>query len=231
MLVARSQAANPRLNPELTAYTPGETLRLLDHPEIAAWHRSMRRFELPDDCKTVVLVPCAKTKPWTAEHTRRSTLYRAYNQLRADAEAKTLHGVYFVTVSEPLGVVPESRWGDFPQYDNPGLFRDDAQRSGMFKNDWEESRFKRRLVVPFDPEAYETCIRRLGGVISDFVRRNAAGRRFVAFVDGHDGSHTTHGHMLDVAGESLDGIRVERFAKTPGPRTSPYEHIKAILAG
>jgi len=46
----------------------------------------------------------------------------------------------FVTISEPLGTVPMQSWsGSFPMYDDPVLFRDDAQRSSMTKQQWEES--------------------------------------------------------------------------------------------
>ncbi len=81
-LVARSLAANPLLDdPTMTAYTPGETQCLLDRPEVLEWHHEAAEFEVPDDYETIVLVPCAKTKPWDKQHSRRSSLYRAYHRI------------------------------------------------------------------------------------------------------------------------------------------------------
>ncbi len=228
-LLERSLKSNPALDPALTAYTPGETLHLLAHPAVKAWHRRVARLKLPEDCTTVVLVPCAKTKPWDAASTGRSKLYSAYHAVRNSVAAGERPGVYFVTISEPLGIVPEDDWADFPQYDNPGLFPDDAQRSGMFKSDWDEA-FGERMVVPFDREAQQQCLDVLGDVVGRFLAQNARpGRRFVAFVDETSGAPTTHGQMLDRALAAHPTLNLERYTKRAAPRTSPQAHIEEVL--
>lgn len=90
-----------------------------------------------------MLVPCAKTKPWVGPAVRRSKLYSAYNEIREEHPE-----ICFATISEPLGIVPMQRWADFPQYDNPGLFRDDAQQSGMTKKEWAASPLGRWSGLP-----------------------------------------------------------------------------------
>jgi predicted RNA-binding protein len=120
-LVNKSQSSNPNLDKDLTAYTPGETLTILNNPKIRAYHDKVSRFRVPDNFDTIVLVPCAKSKPWGSAC--KSDFYKAYHQLMADPE---MGKIYMATVSEPLGIVPSSDWENFPQYDNPGLFDDTA---------------------------------------------------------------------------------------------------------
>jgi len=62
-LVNRSLASNPGLDPKLTAYTPGETLHLLNNPIIKSWHQEIVSYKVPDKFSIVAFVPCAKTKP------------------------------------------------------------------------------------------------------------------------------------------------------------------------
>lgn len=223
LLVARSKAANPNLDGALTAYTPGETLDLLDDPAIQQWHQqhATTKVNAPKDA-TIVLVPCAKTKPWTGSAVKRSKLYSAYNQIIAERD-----DVFFATISEPLGIVPQDRWGNFLQYDNPGLFHDDAQRSGMTVKQWQQTEFGRPLAVPFDPKAWQECINQLGVVIAEFLQVNQD-RRFISFVDERVGRQSTHGAMLDIATQ-LSGISVERHVKRAQARVSPLDHIRASL--
>ena len=221
-LVSRSQHSNPSLDPDLTAYTPGETLGLLAHPTIASWHRRMRSWTVPPGVETVVFVPCAKTKPWTEDAVHASRLYTAYNQLQREHPE-----VLFVTVSEPLGVVPSPLWDQFPQYDNPGLFHDDAQRSGMTTAQWLASPFGQKYLIPFDEAAYQTGIERLADVIGGFLRQNRA-LRFVAFTDGGDHILTTHSDMLHRAAER-SGVAVEMHPKRAGAHQSPYQLIGGYL--
>jgi hypothetical protein len=222
-LVMRAQAANPHLDRELTAYTPGETLDLLKHPTVRAWHRQVAKLELPRDASLVVLVPCAKTKPWSGTAASRSRMYTAYNRLQSE-----FPGVVFVTVSEPLGLVPSSRWADFPQYDNPGLFRDDAQRSGMTTAQWQASPWKRKYLIPFDEMAYQECIEKLSDVIAGFMERNRSAR-FIAFTDNLDGSLSTHSDMLRRACVKA-GVEVECHPKRARPHESPYGPIRERLS-
>ena len=220
-LLARSLKANPALDTTLTAYTPGETLDLLDDPRIQAWHKKAVAA-LPTHYQQIVLVPCAKTKPWVGPASRRSKLYSAYNELRAE-----LPTTCFVTISEPLGIVPMSAWADFPQYDNPGLFVDDAQRSGMTTQQWLASPFAHCYGLPFDAQAHEIAIQRLGAVVGEFLRNNAE-RKIISVVDNADKSASTHAQMLDVA-IATTGVEVERHPKRVAARVSPLPYLRALL--
>ena len=221
-LVARSVKSNPQLDPELTAYTPGETASLLCHPKIRAWHQAMANYRLPDDGAPVIFVPCAKTKPWNGPQVSHSRLYSAYNRLAAEFPR-----AHFVTISEPLGVVPREFWRSFPQYDNPGLFRDDALRSGMTTAEWNASRFGRKYIIPFDNRAWDECIDELANVISRFMANNDR-HPFFSFVDNADGI-STHTEMLRRACAKSD-VAVDFRSKKPAARTSPYELIRSVLA-
>ena len=220
-LVERSLRSNPALDPSLCAYTPGETLSLLQLPEISSWHES-RAGEISGSQQTLVLVPCAKTKPWTGPAVSRSKLYSAYNELRRERS-----DLSFVTVSEPLGVVPMEDWADFPQYDNSGLFRGDAQQSGLTTREWQASPFGRCYGLPFDEVAWRSCIDRLGAVLGKFLVANQ-GRRLVAVVDSGVGPQSTHGAILDVA-QSLSGVAVERHPKRGSAHVSPLPYLRELL--
>ena len=50
-----------KLNPEYTAYTPGETLGLLENEAIKDWHNKMSNYKIPEEYKTVLFVACATT--------------------------------------------------------------------------------------------------------------------------------------------------------------------------
>lgn len=205
-LVQKSQKRNPNLNPELTAYTPGETLSLLDHPEIIKWFKKVMKYKVPDSYDTIVLVPCAASKPWGQSCS--SEFYKAYHQIKNDPQYKNM---YFATVSEPLGIVPQDMWEDFPQYDNPGLFDDTAMQSGLMTKDWQKTPIKTKRVMPFDQEAYHQSIDKLSEVIAKFLQNNQ-NKKVIAFVDHPDGSLSTHGDMLNKASE-LSGVPIKRFSK------------------
>lgn len=220
LLVQRSQESNPSLDLELTAYTPGETLALFKNPKIKQWHEKMRRFKVPNEYEVVIFVPCAKTKPW--ENAPRG-IYKAYNNIRSKVSGGDIVSAYFVTISEPLGIVPQDHWANFPQYDNPGLFKDDAQRSGLFTRDWQKYGFKKKLIVPFDSASYEEAILYLGEVIADFINNNK-NKRFVSFVEDLHGK-STHSDMLDVAEVKTTKVNIERHPKRAQARQSPEQHI------
>jgi hypothetical protein len=256
-LVSRSKKSNPNLDTELTAYTPGETLDLLNHHKIKSWHDEMRNFTIPDvDAKGnkythTIFVPCAKTKPWDGSCNLNRSIYSSYNQLRDEIRKTTgqLPNSYFVTISEPLGVVPQDRWGDFPQYDNPGLFRNAAQRSGLFHRDWknlpqEHGGTGQPQYTPFDNVSYNKSIDLLSGVIADFVHNNKKQNpdmKFVSFVEDKpyrqwDDPNTprvdisTHSDMLTRAGRKLEFLKPEhRFLKRGQSRQSPYDYMRQKL--
>lgn len=214
-LVDKSIERNPKLNPELTAYTPGETQKIMDHPIIQKWHDSMRNYKVPDNYDNVILVSCAASKPWGESCS--SSFYQAYNQIKNE-----LPNSYFVTISEPLAIVPSEHWEDFPQYDNPGLFKDTALQSGLHTKHWKQKLGIDKRIMPFDTEAYNQSIEKLSNVIADFMRENKD-KNFISFVDDPEAMHkktlgkkssktTTHGDMLDKASEK-SGINIKRFAK------------------
>jgi hypothetical protein len=201
----------------MTAYTPGETLKLLDHPKVKNWFKRMETFKIPDEYGLVVLVGCAATKPWGFSCVK-GDFYPYYNQIRQDVKSGKIKPIYFVTISEPLGVVPEDLWGDnptdyFPQYDNPGLFKDTPQQAGMMTKDWEKSPIGSKREMPFDDTAFIESINRLGEVIGTFIKNNSD-HEFVSFVEHPSRTRSTHSMMLDVA-ERVSGINIPRNPKKP----------------
>lgn len=223
-LVERSRKANPNLDESLTGYTPGETVALLTEPAVAAWHGKEALLAVPEGYSTIVLVPCAKTKPWVGPSVSRSKLYSAYNELRAERPE-----IYFATISEPLGIVPMDHWASFPQYDNPGLFRDDAQQSGMTKKEWDASPFRRWYGLPFDEQAWHQAIDQLGQVVGTFLERNQT-LEVISVVDNDGGPKTTHGAMLDKA-VAVSGVEVTRYPKRIEARVSPLSYLRDVLDG
>lgn len=216
-LLKRSIASNPLTDPELTAYTPGETLNLLNNPIIKEYHSQVINYKVPESYDTIIFVPCAKTKPW--EGACRGN-YKSYNKIK-----KENPNVYFVTISEPLGIVPQDLWSSFPQYDNPGLFKDPVQRSGLMTKDWKEIfGVSSRLQTPFDSNAYKECIKILGNVIKGFILNNPH-FKYLSFVEDFKGKGT-HSEMLDVAGFIDSSLRLLKREK---PREEPYSYIKKFL--
>lgn len=239
-LVERSKKSNPLLDPELTAYTPGETVNLLNHPKIVDWMKAVKNFKIPQEYKIVALVPCAKTKPWGANRPKSSDLYNAYHailELQKEGDLNARGKIYFVTISEPLGVVPQDFWDTFPQYDNPGLFIDPVMRSGgLFTKDYERTPIKTKHIIPFDEAAYETAIQKLATTIEEFMNNNRAeGRVFISFVEDPSGRiKTTHSDMLDKANIKEILPQEYRFPKPSGKTSTtvkekPLSHYLKYL--
>lgn len=228
LLVAKSKKRNPdHFDENLAAYTPGETLKLLNHKEIVNWFKMLENFSIPENIEAIVLVPCAASKPWfNHKNVNKSVLYKSYNQIIHDVEQDKFNKVYFLTISEPLGIVPQSNWEDFPKYDNPGLFKDDFLRTGLVKTDWAKTFLGEKHVLPFDDTAYEQCIEMLAKVIEKTLIKIKV--PIISFVDAKE--HTTHGHMLDNVQKINPNIKIARHMKKEEARTSPYEYIKRTVS-
>ncbi len=230
ILVEKSLSSNKYLkDPSMVAYTPGETYKLLHHPEVTAWHQAVETFQVPPEYDTIILVPCAKTKPWDEKNSRKSLSYRAYHEVIRQSEQGTIPPVYFATISEPLGIVPQEMWGDFLQYDNPGLFSEDYLRTGFLPEDWKAVIGERR-VLPFDKDLYGKSIALLGEVIASFIVNNSQNRRILSFVDALPGQKSTHEDMLDwalaeISELGISGINLQRFTKKRVARESPLNFI------
>jgi len=229
-----------KYDPELTAYTPGEVLDLLKNPKIQAWFEEIEDFVIPEKYKHIILVPCAASKPWGESCPGSGQYYKAYSDIKDRLNEKEKLA-YWVTISEPLGIVPEDMWESFPGYDVPGLFKDPSQRaSGMHTKDWDKL-VGEKFSVPFDKEAYSEVIRKLGKVISKFIiNNNEPGRRWISFVKGTKGKVTTHTEMIIEANEFLKDAGVEwehaEYKKDTGEAGRPTrsrirEHISDILSG
>lgn len=229
VLVQRSLASNSKLDPEYVAYTPGETLHLMSKPTISNWHKEISGFKLPEETSVVVFVPCAKSKPWVCGQEKKRQLsksYRAYNRLRG--ERGETPSFYFVTISEPLGIVPEDRWHDFPQYDNPGLFKDSPSRvDRVFTRDWPKIFGMSKVITPYDKNAYQESIEILSSVIANFMKTNKD-KEFISFVAERGGTTSTHTDMLNKASQKAK-IEIERSPKTLRPRGEPEEPIRTAL--
>ncbi len=233
VLVEKSIRSNPfPLDPDMIAYTPGETNTLLQRPEILSWHNGVERTNIPDIYQTIIFVPCAKTKPWDQVHSRHSQLYFSYHQVIQASETGLIEPVFFVTISEPLGIVPQNRWGDFPQYDNPGLFESNFLRTGMVTKDWVQIIGAQRHL-PFDHELYRSAINNLGNIIATFLEKNR-NRIILSFVENTDKTLSTHGDMLNTAirllnNKGIKDIQIKRFPKRNKPHEPPYEFIMSKI--
>jgi hypothetical protein len=218
-LVERSIVSNPLLNPEDTAYTPAETLELMKKGEIKKWLDNVENLKIPESAKIVVFVPCAKTKPW--KDAKRG-IYKSYNKIINENK----DDIYFVTISEPLGVVPQDDWENFPQYDNPGLFKDVVQRSGgLFTKDWNEH-FGKKFKMPWDQKSYDKAIDILSDKIKLFVENNKKdGRHFLSFV-GDEKILGTHADMVNRSGVIP---KENQFLKRAAARQEPYEYVRDII--
>ncbi len=215
-LVKRSIAGNKQLNPDFTAYTPGETLHLLNNSVISNWLSLIKNYKVPDNFNKIIFVPCAKTKPW--ENATRG-IYKDYNKLKNDNK-----NIFFVTISEPLAIVPQTFWSNFPQYDNPGLFKDSVLRSGgLFKSDFKKYFGLNKIYkIPFDTDAYNMCIDKLSNVIQIFIKNNRD-KDMISFVEDFKGI-STHSDMLTRA-----GFTGKRLLKRNVPRKGPYDYIKKSI--
>ena len=221
-MLLRSLESNSKTDPSLTAYTPGETWNLFKNPIIKKWHTDIVNHIVPREYDTVIFVPCAKTKPW--ENACKG-IYKSYNQIR-----KEYGNLYFVTISEPLAIVPSDMWGSFPQYDNPGLFSDPVQRSGLMTSDWKKLfNVNSRLQTPFDASLQQECIKLLGNIIKQFIINNKnqnPNLKMLSFVEDFKG-RGTHSQMLDIANE-ID--KTLRFYKREIPREEPYSYMKKTIS-
>lgn len=220
-MLLRSLKSNPKTDPNLTAYTPGETWNLFKNPIIKKWHTDIVNHIVPEQYDTVIFVPCAKTKPW--ENANRG-IYKSYNRLRNE-----YGNLYFVTISEPLGIVPSDMWNQFPQYDNPGLFSDPVQRSDLQTKDWKRLyNVDSRLQTPFDQNLQQECIKLLGNIIKQFIINNKnknPNLKMLSFVEDFK-KQGTHSQMLDIANE-ID--KTLRFYKREKARQQPYPYIKKTI--
>lgn len=223
-LVEKSAKRNSDyFDPDLAAYTPGETLELLNHKEVKKWFKYLENFSIPDNVEAVILVPCAASKPWfNHKNVNKSKLYKAYNQIITEIKNNEFPNIYFLTISEPLGIVPQDNWNNFPKYDNPGLFKDDFLRTGLVKTDWNKTFLKTKHLLPFDSIAYEKCIKKLAQVIEKSLSKINV--PIISFVDSKE--HTTHGDMLDKVQMINSSIKITRNMKKDKARTSPYDHLK-----
>lgn len=218
-LEERSQISNPLLDLSDTAYTPSETLDLMKKGKIKDWLDNIENLKIPDEADIVIFVPCAKTKPW--KNAPRG-IYKSYNKIISENS----NNIYFITISEPLGVVPQNNWDDFPQYDNPGLFKDVVQRTGgLFTKDWVEH-FGQRYKLPWNQQDYDKAIDILSDKIRLFVNNNKKqGRQFISFV-GDDNVLGTHQDMVNRSGVIP---KENQFLKRAEAREEPYSYIKENL--
>jgi hypothetical protein len=183
----------PDTNTDLCAYTPGETLKLLQHPIIKNWFKMVESFKIPEGKEKIIFVSCAASKRW-GENTSAKD-YICYNMIRKENSK-----IYWVTISEPLGIVPEDHWDDFPLYDNPGLFTSQGQVQSSF---WTSKMGKQSsFAYPFDQSAFNQCIKILGDVIKkfyDFNKKINPNLKFISAVETKS-EKSTHSRMLDYSG-------------------------------
>jgi hypothetical protein len=210
------------LDPDLVALTPGMMLAVINGPKVQEWFEFISNYDIPDRYKYIILVPCAASKPWGKDSCS-GHYYPAYNNIKEEYRDEA----FWITISEPLGIVPETHWDNFPAYDAPGIFRDPTmQVGGMHKKEWVK-RYGDRFNPPWDEKAREKVMSILGGVIAEFVSRNQKdGRKWISFIDQHNtkGKLTTHREMVDIAKNQLEDWLETNYTKTK-PDTRPHKDI------
>jgi hypothetical protein len=204
---------NPGTDPEFCAYTPGETLTLIHNPIVQNWFKKVENFVIPSDKEKVVFVSCAANKRWGK--TTRAKEYKCYNMLRNENDK-----IYWVTISEPLGIIPEDYWDTFPLYDNPGLFKE-LGKAGIETRIWKSLFGKdSSFYYPCDEGIKKECINILGNVIKkfyDFNKQINPNLEFISAVESAS-EKSTHSQMLDVSG-ILD--KEKRFFKKQDKKENP----------
>jgi hypothetical protein len=195
------------------------------------WHNKIANHPIPDGYDTIIFVPCAKTKPWGINTCGRSKPYKDYNQIR-----KEYGNVYFVTISEPLAIVPQDMWEEFPQYDNPGLFIQSKMRSDLATQEWlrlfPEYNLDKYMLVPFDQSMYDKCVAKLGSIINQFVtniHNKNPNLKMLSFVKDL-GDERSHSDMLSHIDSKIQGSIAKYTKKETSDRLDrPYPWIKSKL--
>ena len=248
--VRKSQGVQlPELTFDMFAPTPAMTAALIKNEKVSNWHSDMSNFEIPDGYDTIAFVPCAATKPWCdiqSPTMRGNVTYKSYNKMRKVTDdggvSKKYGRVYYVTISEPLGVVPQDFWHDFPPYDNTGLFSVNPvdqigrmERKVAVKLPVEDGGIGQTFALPFDVAAYKESINALGNVIASFVETNKKQNpdlNFVSFVSDLGRDKGSHEIMLDKASE-IRGESVvspnENFKKRRNSKEAPAEIMEEKL--
>lgn len=214
-----------KYDPELTAFTPGETLDLLSNPKVTEWFEKIKNYKIPEEYKHIILVPCAASKPWGTHCPGTGKYYKAYNEIKEELKEQDKLA-FWVTISEPLGIVPEDMWDSFPGYDVPGLFKNRSQQmSGTETREYKEM-FGETRIPPFDEQAYKDSIKILGDVIGGFIMNNLApDRRWISFVNKAEGptkkskTLTTHTEMINDAINFMKEQGVDNFDHTAYPKS------------
>ena len=248
--VRKSQGVQlPELTFDMFAPTPAMTAALIKNEKVSNWHSDMSNFEIPDGYDTIAFVPCAATKPWCdiqSPTMRGNVTYKSYNKMRKVTDdggvSKKYGRVYYVTISEPLGVVPQDFWHDFPPYDNTGLFSVNPvdqigrmEKKVADKLPVEDGGIGQTFALPFDVAAYKESINALGNVIASFVETNKKQNpdlNFVSFVSDLGRDKGSHEIMLDKASE-IRGESVvspnENFKKRRNSKEAPAEIMEEKL--
>jgi len=217
-LLRHALKRNPGTDPELCAYTPGETLTLIHNPIVQNWFKKVENFVIPSDKEKVVFVSCAASKRWGK--TTKAKDYKCYNMIRGENSK-----IYWVTISEPLGIIPEDYWDTFPLYDNPGLFKE-LGLAGIKTEIWKSLFGKdSSFLYPSDEGIKKECINILGNVIKkfyDFNKQINPNLEFISAVENAS-EKSTHSQMLDVSG-ILD--KEKRFFKKQDKKENPNNRTK-----
>jgi hypothetical protein len=198
---------------DLIALTPGQMLAMIKGPKVQAWFDLILSYDIPEQYKYIIMVPCAASKPWDEKNCA-GHYYPAYNKIKK----KYKDEAFWITITEPLGIVPETHWGSFPAYDAPGVFKNKMQQAGgVMHKDWLDM-FGEEYELPFDWKAREEVMNLLGEVIAKFINRNQKeGRRWISFIDGTGAKLTTHREMVDIAKTHLKNWLETNYEKTmPG---------------
>jgi predicted RNA-binding protein len=140
---------------ELVAFTPTQTLKLLNHPIVKSFHEyitsnftPMRRY------KFALIVPCDAYKPYLPNLTKSELYKRVY-------EFANGRDIHIITLSDPLGIQPQEFHNFIFNeqkifYDCVGLFRE----------------FSKFLKLRWNDKDYNKCVRILTEKVYLYFTKN-----------------------------------------------------------
>ena len=199
-----------------TGVRPYGTKEAQYRPEMERFRRRfLSRYRVPSSKEVLLLVPCSKTKPYSRSPSHRRIL-------RTLSEGGRLPAVHVVSLTSPLGVVPQELERTFPaaHYDIPvtGSWDEEERR-------WVQEAL-RHLVRG---HAYQKIFVHLPREEMDWVREALPARpEAVWTTEGNEGA-TSAGSLRSLA-QALRAHAAEMGASRPRPLQVVREELASLAA-
>lgn len=203
---------SPVVSPESVTYVVAESHR---RPEVARYvERVLTRYVPPPSKKTLLVVPCTRTKPYRGSRTHRA-IARAWEGLRA------AHRIHVVSVTSPLGVVPRELEDVYParHYDIPVTHtwaEEERERVvGLLRHLLERGQYS-RLLLHLDAEEY--------GFITEGLPSTTAATWTL------EGNRPTSGASIGRLRTELARDPTLDATERPGPIATVLEELREVAA-